>query len=280
MKICKNCGEQVDDKFKFCPYCASALANVCPNCGEEVDEKFKFCPYCASPIDGVKSAVSVGKNTASTQPVTPQNDNLFNFGDMEADFDAQLKAREEYDKKITLARSYAIRERFDEARAIYDEVIEKDPMDMNGYIGLIRVETKNYTVFEGINIDKAIRVAKQIASVEDLSGFDADFAAYEENRKEYFAQKEAARIAEEERKAEEARKIHFKMIAAMNSHMVGLKLDGTVLAVGDNYYWQCNVSEWRDIVAVEAGCYHTVGLKKDGTVVAVGMNGKGECNVS
>ena len=38
--------------------------------------------------------------------------------------------------------------------------------------------------------------------------------------------------------------------------------------LGDYYYGQCEVSDWKDIVAVSAGEYYTVGLKKDGTVVA------------
>lgn len=63
-------------------------------------------------------------------------------------------------------------------------------------------------------------------------------------------------------------------------HTVGLKSDGTVVAVGDNKYGQCDVSEWTDIVAVAAGWSHTVGLKSDGTVVAVGDNDDGQYDVS
>ena len=62
--------------------------------------------------------------------------------------------------------------------------------------------------------------------------------------------------------------------------MVGLKRDGTVVAVGYNDDGRCEVSGWRDIVAVSAGGGHTVGLKRDGTVVAVGGNSKGQCEVS
>ena len=68
-------------------------------------------------------------------------------------------------------------------------------------------------------------------------------------------------------------------IAAGPRHTLGLKSDGTVMAVGDNKYGQCNVSGWCDIVAIAAGCAHTIGLKSDGTVVAVGDNEYGQCNV-
>ena len=62
--------------------------------------------------------------------------------------------------------------------------------------------------------------------------------------------------------------------------MVGLKADGTVVAFGYNYNNQCDVSNWKNIIAIAAGNAHTVGLKSDGTVVAVGDNNKGQCTVS
>jgi alpha-tubulin suppressor-like RCC1 family protein len=70
-------------------------------------------------------------------------------------------------------------------------------------------------------------------------------------------------------------------------HTIGLKSDGTVLGVGDNKYGQCNVSVWRDIVAVSADNIHmatntcnahTIGLKSDDTVAAVGNNRYGQCS--
>ena len=63
-------------------------------------------------------------------------------------------------------------------------------------------------------------------------------------------------------------------------HTVGLKNDGTVVAIGDNSRNQCNVSDWRDTIAVAAGGYHTVGLRSNGTVLAIGSNAIGQCNVS
>ena len=69
-------------------------------------------------------------------------------------------------------------------------------------------------------------------------------------------------------------------ISIGNHYIVGLKSDGTVVATGDNYYGECDVSDWTEIVAVSVGYRHTVGLKTDGTVVVTGNNEYGECNVS
>ena len=84
-----------------------------------------------------------------------------------------------------------------------------------------------------------------------------------------------------EERAQEARgKQQIASRIAGYNHTVGLRSDGTVVAVGENDHGQCNVSGWRDIVAVSAGVAHTVGLRRDGTVVAVGHNSDGRCDVS
>ena len=52
---------------------------------------------------------------------------------------------------------------------------------------------------------------------------------------------------------------------------------------GEDDFGQCDVSGWRDIVAVSTGDAHTVGLQADGTVVATEYTGKdyfGQCDVS
>ena len=68
-------------------------------------------------------------------------------------------------------------------------------------------------------------------------------------------------------------------ISAGDDYTVGVKTDGTVVAVGYEYRIQ-GLDRWTDIVAVSTGFQHNVGLKSDGTVVAEGSNWDGECEVS
>ena len=92
-------------------------------------------------------------------------------------------------------------------------------------------------------------------------------------------------------------KIIRPTIQCGTGYTVGLKSDGTVVAtkwIGVakyegatvDYYGQCEVSDWKDIVAIAAGFGHTVGLKSDGTVVTTEYNTRyikyyhGQCEVS
>ena len=72
-------------------------------------------------------------------------------------------------------------------------------------------------------------------------------------------------------------------VACGNFHAIGLKKDGTVMAVGENKLHQIEVEEWRDIVAISAYGNQSLGLKSDGTVVSTGGNingdGRTPCNV-
>jgi len=62
-----------------------------------------------------------------------------------------------------------------------------------------------------------------------------------------------------------------------DSHIVSLKTNGFVDAIGSNNYGQCDTQGWRDTVAISAGIFHTVGLRVDGTVIAAGYNDYGQC---
>ena len=82
---------------------------------------------------------------------------------------------------------------------------------------------------------------------------------------------------------EEEREIRsWKVLVSLSvvlGRTVGLRADGTVLAVGENEHGECNVKTWRDIVAVACGEDHTVGLRADGTVAATGANEEKQCDV-
>ncbi len=62
-------------------------------------------------------------------------------------------------------------------------------------------------------------------------------------------------------------------------HSVALKSDGTVLAQGENVYGQCDVEDWEGIVKVMAGDFHTLGITHDGRVLATGDNFYSQCEV-
>ena len=146
------------------------------------------------------------------------------------------------------------------------------------------------------NYQKAIRFGSDALRAELTSYNDAVAARMKRERLEQEARRqqlERERLEQEARQQQE--RLRFteisrqwrsryalvqKMITTGSSNTVGLKADGTVVAVGDNWNGQCNVSDWKDIVAIGAGDDHTVGLKADGTVVAVGLNTFGECRVS
>ena len=66
-------------------------------------------------------------------------------------------------------------------------------------------------------------------------------------------------------------------VACGETHTVGLRSDGTVLATGRDA--KAQVGKWENITAVDAGMDHTLGLCQDGTVVAAGQGMFGTCAV-
>ncbi len=82
-------------------------------------------------------------------------------------------------------------------------------------------------------------------------------------------------------------------IAAGTEHVVGLKEDGTLTALhygqiayeigafpNNSYQGECDISQWKEVVAIDAVKGRTIALRENGTVLAVGSNTNGECEVS
>lgn len=217
-------------KFTFCPYC-----------GYKLNDEFAFCPKCGKrlPIDG-ESDETVA-TTSETVATTGETEDLFggalagvesssddfDFSLVDKALDEKIKEKEELDKKRKLIRVLCIRGKFDEATALCNELLESDPEDYAAYVGFVRIESKNYTAFEGEEIEKAVEVVRQIFSTDFDS--DADFSAYLKKRGDYFAEKKAAQLkAEEERKAKAEAEKKAKEEADRKAKE-GFEIEGTTL---------------------------------------------------
>ena len=69
-------------------------------------------------------------------------------------------------------------------------------------------------------------------------------------------------------------------IYAGRKHIAGLKSDGTVVAVGNNDYGQCDVKSWSNIIDIIAIYDHTIGITKDGRYFLAGKFGSDNNGVS
>lgn len=59
-------------------------------------------------------------------------------------------------------------------------------------------------------------------------------------------------------------------VSCAHTHVVGLRRNGTVVAVGENHSGQCDVDGWKNVITIDASWDATVGLCSDGTVLATG----------
>ena len=68
-------------------------------------------------------------------------------------------------------------------------------------------------------------------------------------------------------------------IAASETHIAYIDINGIVHADGDNTHSQCDVEQWQGVVSLCVSEQNTYGLKYDGTVVAAGSNAFSQCEV-
>jgi RNA polymerase subunit RPABC4/transcription elongation factor Spt4 len=49
---CKNCQNELQDSFKFCPSCGEEVNKIptCPSCKNQVKSEWALCPFCGSQL--------------------------------------------------------------------------------------------------------------------------------------------------------------------------------------------------------------------------------------
>ena len=177
---------------------------------------------------------------------------------------------------------------WNKAKELLEQVLNADPECGEAYLYRYLVAQKQPTLealvadcrshFAELPTNSDLKKAEQFAD-EKLIGLlnrckqeCADTAAADQAQR----QTSAGALAEKRKALEPVR----KFIACGYEYTVGLRADGRVLAVGCNSSGECDVGDWRDVVAIAYSGDRTVGLHADGTVVATGKNDSGQCNVS
>lgn len=107
------------------------------------------------------------------------------------------------DKEWARVKSLVARRTLEKAREICELLIADDPAGVEGYLGLVRVATENYTLYDSQEIDTALRIALEMFDEETLDAFDPAYALYKELRGDYF---ERIKEREKARKEKEAAK--------------------------------------------------------------------------
>ena len=118
-------------------------------------------------------------------------EDIFNFSsedlaDLNNGFDKQLsKTSDAMAQTLKKGRALCITERFDEALKIFQGIVDEDIECVAGYIGLLRVYSKDYSVYEGAEIEKYIRIIGKLGDGSESE--DEEYLSYIKKRKEFLA---------------------------------------------------------------------------------------------
>jgi RNA polymerase subunit RPABC4/transcription elongation factor Spt4 len=71
MKNCYSCQKEVDEDFKFCPYCGVKLTEMeCPKCGYVNEPNSKFCQECGAKLENGQPVAQKQKVKTESATVT------------------------------------------------------------------------------------------------------------------------------------------------------------------------------------------------------------------
>ena len=111
-------------------------------------------------------------------------ENLENEADEKLEEKENKKDLSKINELLEIANGACFVEDFEKAKKIYKEILDIDYKNIDGYIGLIRVESEDYTKFEGEGIEKNLRILNKIDEKYSYLK-NKDFATYLKNRKEF-----------------------------------------------------------------------------------------------
>ena len=134
--------------------------------------------------------------------------------------------------------AYAVRE---DGTAVTVGINTGGPCDADGWTDIVSISAHKHGAM-GLKADGTVVVSKSnsFSGVDEIASWTDIVAIY-----------------------------HYKS-GSYPDYTIGLRLDGTVVAAGDNTYGQCDIEDWTDIVKIYTSNRSTVGLKTDGTVVMAG----------
>lgn len=166
----------------------------CRFCGKTVLDDSVFCSYC-----GKKLVEGIEENQSTN----------FDFSSL----DGAISIDKEYQARLSKARAFAITEKYQQAMEIYTKMIDDDPTDTNGYIGCIRVASKNFTDINGYfyfkNENQATTcyyVSKSIETFKKLLGGahinDKECEEFIKKYDEHMKTQEKARLEQEKAQRE------------------------------------------------------------------------------
>lgn len=187
-----------------------------------------------------------------------------------------VKVEGAVNKDSLLKRGYLALEnrKWDDANSFFNEALNADAECAEAYLGLAMAEKCCVNKHELIDLIKIadpfrfesihIANARRFGNESMLMWFRDYDAALDLRKKD--AEKTQTKLALDRARA----KTVANCIATGSDFIVGLCSNGTVLATGKNDKGQCDVSEWRGVVAIAAGADWTVGICSDGSAVSAG----------
>ena len=163
----------------------------CPECGLKLDREYKFCPECGYKLSAESAPTSIGFFETET---TFADD----LGELENAFSAQLESEksaiEDYQTELLKAQTYCMRNKFLQARNIYEQLLELDPEDIVAHVGVLKTYSKNLTEYNEDETELKFKFLNKLKSKAELIKTCPELENFYKVKEQYFIDKENARL--------------------------------------------------------------------------------------